>query len=208
MIGLTSEQLTDAAKFSAGLVALLTITLGWVHLSGQKRISREIRSAIAIAIRLTYVYVVFVVIFYWLVGLNPNIVLTILFVIYVFAVLVEEFDVGHDVLTITFALFVLFPLWVVKQFILGFPDRHLLVPPSYAYRGAIAKRPAAPRINELPTESLTVVAMLRPMGKVAWGDAQYEACSSDGQMIEVGSKVTAVGRRDGMFVVRRVDAKS
>lgn len=203
-------RVDDIAKLVGGLFVLVTAMLVLLRFSSLERISRSPRLAFSVGIRLTYVYGVGVFVLYWLLGLSANVVLIVAGVFFVLGLLASfEFEnglgfavVGADLLGLALGLLVMVPVWMVKQFVLGFPDRDKIVLPAYSKINRIAKRPSPVRaIDELSHEPLTVVATLRPMGKVVWRDGHFDAISINGQYVEVGTKVRAQELRDQMFVV-------
>lgn len=85
------------------------------------------------------------------------------------------------------------PLFVLKQFVYGFPDRDELVlePPAPAQ--------PVPTVQP-PAQTGVVVATLRPLGNVEIQGQQFSARSTTGAMVGVGEAVSVVGS-DGQVVL-------
>lgn len=207
---LVTESSVDVAKLTCGLLILVAATLVSLRFSSMRPVTRSPRLAFSVAARLAYVYGVGVFFLYWLVGLSANAVLIVAGVVFL-AGLLARFEseggigfaaLGGDILGLAVCLLVVVPVWMVKQFVLGFPDRDKIVLPAYSKINRSTKvRPRVRGIEEVPNEPLTVVATLRPMGKVVWGDRHFDAISIDGQYVDVGTNVRVQELRDQMFVV-------
>lgn len=202
----------DILKVVVTCAIFIAITLGAVHLSGQTRIPRTQRHSLLIAVRWTYVFaVVYFVFTAWLgVPLNP-----LLIVLVVVLILMPSASIDDDGLPGFFwwmdisispviELMAFIPVYLLKQFILGFPDRDkvILSPPKNV------RTIRSVKITELPNfhdELATVVATLRPLGQIECKETRFDATSFDGKMIDVGQVVRICDYRDRLVIVRPID---
>ncbi len=108
---------------------------------------------------------------------------------------------GTDYVDMLFFALIIVPPYVLKQFVLGFPDREELIPV-----------PEAVEINNEPParkcDTGTVVAALRPMGKIELGGEQFDAASAGGTMIQAGTPIRVCGSRGKLYLVSEVDVEA
>jgi membrane-bound ClpP family serine protease len=109
---------------------------------------------------------------------------------------------GTDVVVGAIFMIIIFPVYILKQFILGFPDRHsiFLSPPA----GAPSEQ-SVQDISEFNSAIGSVTATLKPAGKIQINGVEYPATSADGKFVDIGCEVQVCGRRDTLLLVSRAD---
>jgi membrane-bound ClpP family serine protease len=151
---------------------------------------------LAIAARLAVVFVAsFAVFCVWL-GMPVDLFLVICAVILVlFPLATVDFIPAAD--AVGFAINVLFflPIYALKQFILGFPDREILMPSPEPHV------PTSTDLTGLRGAVGTVTATLKPFGKVQIEAIEYDATAVGGQMLDRGSSVRVTDIRHSILVV-------
>jgi len=186
----------DILKAAAEWSMITTLTLGWIHLSKQKAVSQSFGNSLAITARLAVVFVAsFSVLCVWL-GLPVDWFLGIFAVIFVLCPLTTvDLIRAADEVGFVVSLVLFLPIYSLKQFILGFPDREILMPIPEPFnstsvdlaglRGAVGR----------------VTVTLRPYGKVEVGGTECAATSVGGQMVERGASVRVSDIRNSVLVV-------
>ena len=174
----------------------------WIFRSGQTDLSRTTETFIIVVVKILIVCGGLLYLAYGVFGLSSTTLLCCLPVSLIaigFASFERPPYSGAEGLAIMLTL--LFPVYICKQFVLGFPDRHklLLSPP----------KPNRPRAtddgedHELVEQTGVVSAPLRPMGSVKVDGVVYDAKTDTGQLIEVGCSVTVKRVLQGILVVRK-----
>lgn len=85
--------------------------------------------------------------------------------------------------------------YVLFQWLLGFPDKELLIPPNERY-----KHPE-PQPTYLIERQGSVETPLRPIGEISI-DGQRHVATSEIDFIETGASITVVGVKNSTLVVR------
>ncbi|MGB7346157.1 MAG: NfeD family protein [Pirellulaceae bacterium] len=180
----------DIAFATIGYLSVLSGVLIWLFASRQTILDRSVGNAIRIAIRMSLVVAC---LFYacWLAGL------TIVFVILGILLLV---GIGFAIDLPVSGVFGFAILYVVQQFVLGFPDRHewMLDP---------AKSTTLPDVSpDLRSELIgsrgVTCSPLRPMGEVRIEGESFRAKTTNGQMLGVGEEIVVTGTHHGTLIVR------
>jgi hypothetical protein len=97
------------------------------------------------------------------------------------------------------------PVYVVKQFVLGFPDREkiILTPRSYDIGQERTSTQSAEVADDVHSANATVITPLKPYGFIAINGERMEAISVDGTLIDIGQNVQVCGRRNSILVVKQ-----
>jgi hypothetical protein len=199
----------ECAKVSVACALFVAITLAWVHLSHQTRVSRSHRHSIGIAVRWIYIFAVGFLVFCFWFGVMAEILIAVMTLLLVHMPLtsmknehIPLADFGPVGLAVGMALFI--PVFLLKQYILGFPDYDQIVlsPPR---RVPTPKRAVEMEMPELDQQLATVVATLKPIGKIECNGRRIEAASFDGNMLDIGQLVQICGYRNRIYVVRPSD---
>ncbi len=200
----TTDFLIAIGVYAVSIVA----TLLWVHRSSQESIARSAKSYLGIALRMALVHGV-MVLFCGYTGLSIRWValpLNGLFVLTPSSRLMRSGSfLGGDIIESVLPMLIVLPSYAVKQYILGFPDRDILVLkpeitiPNQHQRQASAR----PRPSQLSGQAATVVATLKPSGTIRIGDQQHSATSEGSLFIDAGEEVTVCGERNGTLVARQ-----
>ncbi|MDA0835518.1 MAG: NfeD family protein [Planctomycetota bacterium] len=123
----------------------------------------------------------------------------------------DDFPVADNPLGLAIAAVVWVPIYILKQFVFGFPDQDnvVLAPPLYdaSFVSPTSSATASTGTPTPPTSELiglpgTVIGMLRPAGKVEINGTHYQATTADGQMLDQGAPIEVCGWRDGQLLVR------
>lgn len=114
----------DAVLFISWTVAVVTVTLLWVHVSAQTKVARTATNCLKIAIRLIVVQSILAYSLHRICTISMMVTLIIMAVILIIAAVVSLDSAPGDAILMTIVL----PHYVLQQFILGFPDRHLVIP--------------------------------------------------------------------------------
>lgn len=186
----------DAIKIAAVCSTLITAALMWVHCSSQTKVPRDLRTSRKIAQRIFGVYTAFFLMFGGTLEVSVNILLlAILFISLMTAAV--SFDTsfgGTDTASFAFVLAATTPFYVLQQFVLGFPDRDLviLVPPKVD-----VNLTPPPRKSDIGV----VMATLRPMGRIDLAGECFSAAAADGKMLDVGTHIRVCGQRGTVLLV-------
>ena len=186
----------DILKAAAEWSMITTLTLGWIHLSKQKPVSRSFGNSLAITARLAVVFVAsFSVLCVWL-GLPVDWFLGISAIILVLCPLTTvDLIPAADEVGFVVSLVLFLPIYSLKQFILGFPDREILMPTPDPYI------PTSVDLAGLRDAVGSVTVTLRPYGKVEVDGIEYAATSVGGQLVVRGSSVRVSDIRNSVLVV-------
>lgn len=190
----------DIAKLAAPVAATIAVTLLWIRCSRQQRVDRSALNSTKVALRLLAVHAAVIYVL-CIVGHMPvDYYLVLTAVVYFVAVVGPVGPTSTDELVgFAFLMALLIPAYVLKQFVLGFPDRDqvILTPPKFA-------RSTDPPPRKSDTG--TVVATLRPMGRIELAGEEFNAVSDLGKLIDVGVSIRVTGHRGDAFLVRELDA--
>lgn len=178
------------------LLISTSFCLAWLYLSSQSTTPRSLHTSLLIVARLIATVVLpYVILCTWL-GL-PEMVFAgcAAFVLLVSLVATHQgFQAGH---VFEFALVnaIGLPIYALKQFVLGFPDRDILIlsPPS-----DITPPSDLSRLNHATG---TVLATLRPCGTVEIEGVVYNAASADGKYLDMGAEIRVTGIRNLLLIV-------
>jgi membrane-bound ClpP family serine protease len=183
---------TDLVATLVGYLMTVGSTLLWVFWSKQQHIPRTRRTAVCLSLRTLLLFAVFLL-GCRLLGVNTIVAFASLGV-FVFVVL-TGWAFGP------LSLGVLGLLYIVQQWILGWPERSDFV--------LDAPTPAEDRsahLDRLIGASGVASCPLRPGGTIALGESQYPARSDLGY-IERGTLVKVVGRKEGSLLVRPTETE-
>ncbi len=176
---------------AGGYVLTVGVTLSWVFLSKQNRVPRCGRTALCISLRTLPLFFLFFVVCQ---RLNVNAVAAVA----VLAVVLWVLLIGSS----TLGLGAVGVLYVLQQWILGWPDRDdfLLDPPS-------PRRGGHRSLDELIGSMDVAGCPLRPGGLVVLDESEYPAHSDLGY-IDRGVQVIVVGRKGTSLLVRPASSAS
>jgi hypothetical protein len=163
----TTDLLIAIGVYAASIV----LTLLWVHLSSQTSIARSAKSYLGITLRMALVHTV-VVMFCGYPRLPIRwVAMPVVCVVTFFPSALAQFVSGGSELGFAFEWALFIPPYVIKQYILGFPDRDVFAPepdvmiPERSQLLAAAK----PQPGLLTGKLATVVTTLKPSGTVLYG---------------------------------------
>jgi len=210
---------SELLKVSLVCAAFIAATWLWVFGSKQAAVPRTPARAFSIALRIILVHGVVVGFFHGLDGVPIDTLLRWLPVGVVLLLLtkpkyldrIENFpDFGlPGVICLTVTIFGVFlPLYLLKQFVLGFPDK--------PHWDRAQKEMREPPEQQLPTKTLpefppagtagVVSAALRPMGMVEIEGTAFPARHTGNQLLAVGTSVLTCGEQNGTLLVKESDA--
>ncbi|WP_077026545.1 hypothetical protein [Fuerstiella marisgermanici] len=211
---------SELLKVSLVCAAFIAATLLWVFGSKQTAVPRKAARAFSIAVRIVLVHGAVVGFFYGLDGVAIDTLLKWLPVGVVLLLLTKPKCIellGHffpfdGVLGVAFAAAISFtvfmPLYLLKQFVLGFPDK--------PHWDRAQKQMREPPEQQLPTKTLpdfppagtvgVVSAALRPMGMVEIEGTAFPARHPGNQLLAVGTSVLTCGAQNGTLLVKESDA--
>ena len=177
------------ALFGYGIVLLPTVA--WVYFSSQEMVAKSIYTVIAIAIRLV---VVFLIVFFvsWYASIATWVLVAgILILIGIGAMM----DIPFSGI-VSFAL-----LYIVQQFVLGFPARHewMLAP----HTETDSQNELQEKHRELIGSFGWTVSPLRPLGEVDIDGTLYQAAANNGILIAEQTRVKVIRVRNGTLMVRQ-----
>ena len=184
----------DILTILIGYIVTVSAVLLWTFLSKQDRVPRTRRTAVMVLVRTLPLFATFLLICH---GLHVSVLAVMLgLVLFLFVVFLSPF--GNFEAT----LGILGILYVLKQWVLGWPDKQEMVlePPPLNSRDS---QPLSSLIGQLGVTS----GALRPSGHVVIAGDQYSACSDQGY-VDVDVKVRVVGARDSQLIVRPVEDDS
>ena len=208
---------SDLVKVALTCAAFMIATLLWVFCSKQQNVPRTFSRAISITLRIAIVHAVVVGFFYGLDGIAIDTLLKWLPIAVVLMLLSKPkyFDyLEHmpdlGVLLIgVFALVVgvFVPLYLMKQFVLGFPDKIHWDRRSQKMRELPEPQLPASSHPDLPPTGTagTVSASLRPMGTVEIEGTAFPARHVHHHLLDVGTDVVTCGSQNGALLVKQPD---
>jgi membrane-bound ClpP family serine protease len=179
---------------SIATLVTTAITLAWVHLSKQAVVNRSARHSIRIAVCLLVATTCLFLLLCRVCSFSGYVYLFSTGTLFaVSAPLSWKFNPGGDAASFAVGTAVFMPLYIAKQFILGFPDRDhvVLSPPSTS----------PPEIPAPKAKLGVTVSALRPMGTVDFCGERFNATSDSGIMIQAGRSVQLTGRRGDVLLV-------
>ena len=182
-------------------VTYTAIAAAWIFKSSQTDLAKTTETFIIVAVKILLLCGVCLYLAYSVCGLSAMALLYLL-PISLIAIGLASFErpAYSGAEGLAFVLALLFPVYLCKQFVLGFPDRHklLLNPPD-------SNRQRAPdngESHELVGKTGVVRAPLRPMGSVEIDGVVHTAKTDTGCLLEVGTSVTVKRVRQDTLVVR------
>ena len=188
--------MADGITTLAGYVATVGVVLLWVFFSRQTRVPRNVRTAVCVSVRSLALFLLFFLICR---ALGVSVVYGAAIVgIALSVLLIGGAGLGFDPLMLgTLSL-----LYVLQQWILGWPDR----------ADFMLDAPRPPEHKNAPLDDLigrigVASCPLRPGGVIVLGQDRYPA-RSDLHYIDRGTRVQVVGRKGSALVVRPVDAEA
>ncbi len=191
-----SIPLPDILALVFVFVISVTVSLGWVHLSSQSIVPRSYQTGKMIVTRL----LVTVGLGYVILCVLPGMPVVFFVAGTAVVLLVSPFATHHGVagdgeFEFAVANTLILPVYALKQFILGFPDRDILIPPP-----PDTTRPSYD-LSRLAASIGTVTGTLKPCGTVQIDGSVYSAVAADGQFLDAGAQIRVVGIRNTMLVV-------
>lgn len=210
----------DAILGVATWLVVTAFLLLYVHKSKQTGIPRTAARSRMVAVRAAVLCVVAFLGLGWGLGVTgPRIALGLLIAMPIVLLTSLKAYEGphHNVVGVALVVLIVTPPYVLKQYLLGFPDYDeiVLLPPGSSSAASRIKgapsRPAQETTN--PAEALsaagsegpqvaTAVSVLRPAGTVEVRGARFAAISLDGTLIPVGAQVEVCGERNQSLLVR------
>ncbi|NNE01080.1 MAG: NfeD family protein [Pirellulaceae bacterium] len=187
------EFTSDAAYIFAAYLSVLIATSLWIYFSKQRLVQRSYGTIVRISIRLAIVFAL-VLSICWYAKLATWVFGATIVAIVMLGFLIDLPVSGF----VSFAI-----LYVIQQFVLGFPARHEWVMgpdgPTAAGSNIVDKR------TELVGRTATTFSPLRPIGEVCVGEQKHSAIANNGQLINEGKEVVIIAVRNGKLIVRQVD---
>jgi membrane-bound ClpP family serine protease len=194
-------QLSDILTPVIVLLTSTSLCLAWLYLSSQSTTLRSLRTSVLIVARLTAVILpCYVILCTWL-GM-PNKVFAVGATMVLLLSLIATIDgpsADPSMAGLALAYAVWLPVYVLKQFVLGFPDHDKIIlsaPSNTTLQDDLSRRLQS---------SGTVVATLRPCGTIEIDGSIYSAASADGKYLDAGTKIRVSGARNTLLVVMAAD---
>lgn len=192
-----NQNWSAAAPWIAAFSTVL-VTLLWVHLSPQKSVKRTAGHSVRIAVALLIVNAAWYFLLchvFEISGYGYLVATAIVFL--VTASLDWTFSpAGDDLIGFAAVMAVATPLYIMKQLVLGFPDREHVIP---------TPDPPPPAEPPEPKAQIGItVSALRPMGTVEIAGEHFNASSSTGRMIEAGRRIRSTGHRGRVLLVEEL----
>jgi hypothetical protein len=194
-------ELNDVARITTAWVGVTILVLVWIHLTRPPSIPLTLYAAFVIAVRLLFLYATSYAFFTLCLGVPVNVLVIISILILVLAPLARpDFVPGNDVLQVAVGLTVMAPVSILKQLILGFPDHDQIVlqPPAVT---------ATVEYSHLIQATGTVMATLKPSGKVTIANRIYPATTADGKYLDQGTAIRVTGVRNGTLIVLQSESR-
>jgi len=189
-------NLIDVLKMVGAWCIFVVVTLVWVHLSEQSRVSRTQRHSLAIAARLLLVFLAYFGVLGYCLSVPVNVLLIICSLILVIAPLASlKIEPPADEIGAAVWIFLMLPTYALKQYILGFPDHDevILIPPEH------------PTVHSTLSGMIdrhgVVKSTLKPSGKVEIDGTEYSATTADGKMLDEGAAICVSDIRNTMLIV-------
>lgn len=210
-------DLIEFLKASLACAVCIAFALGWLYFSHQKTLSKSVQNCLAISTRVILIHAIAFFFCAWIgVPVNVLVILSVMVLaLSPSASVAEDSPLNKAVpdeagfLFFTVGVIVLAPVFILKQFVLGFPDRDHLVLRTPQTKGRSKDFvESSSKSTEIKDEPCTVVATLKPMGQIQYQGSRRNAVSFDGSMIEVGQIVTVCGRNNQLLLVQPYKAES
>lgn len=186
-------------QFILGLATTVGIKLAWVHATSQTKVVRTAANSARIAIRLIAVQSLFAYLMCSVCGAPMWLCLLSMFLVFAAtsAVTLNSVPSGQDAFQFAVGMTVLLPLYALQQFVLGFPDRDLVIltPPITP----VTDNPTARR-----ADTGIALSTLRPMGLIEVFGERFSAVSESGTLIHAGTPVRIVGNRGTLHLVEAI----
>lgn len=176
---------SNVAVILIGYLLTVSVTLAWVFKSRQQRVPRTGRTVVGVSLRTLPLFLLLFAVCLTL-GVRPG---------PIFGILAGALGVFLIVGGLP-GLGTIGVLYVLQQWILGWPDRSdfLLEPPSH-------REPGRTSLDELIGKRATAACPLRPGGVIVLDQTEYSARSDLGY-IDRGVQVIVVGRKGAYLLVR------
>ena len=183
--------MTDVIVTLVASVLTVGPVLLWVFLSKQTRVPRTRRTAVGIPLR---TLPLFLTLFFVCRGLGVDVLVAVMVLALVlWACLTNPLGTPIGVFGI---------LYVIQQWILGWPDRaDSVLKPSSPCRDGIS------HLDDFVGKTAITSSALRPAGTVILDGNEYPASSELGY-IDCGKSVRVIAKRGTTFIVRAVDEVS
>ncbi len=176
----------------------------WIFRSGQTDLNKTTETLLIVVVKICLVCGGVLYLAYAVFGLSSTVLLYLLPVSLI-AIGLASFErpAYNSAEGLAIMLALLFPVYLCKQFVLGFPDRHklLLSPPDPNRHRATDES----EDHELVGQTGVVSAPLRPMGSVKIDSVAYVAKTDTGRLLDVGTLVIVKRVQRGTLVVRKKD---
>lgn len=184
-------NLIDVLKMIAAWCLVAVVTLGWVHLTRQPKVSRTRRQSLAIVGRLLLVFLAYFGVFGYCLGISAKPLLIFSGFI---LVIVPLASLKHDPPGALWILIML-PIYTLKQYILGFPDHDevILTPPEHPIVHS--------KLSDMIDRLGVVRSTLKPSGKVEIDGTVYSATTADGKMLDEGAAICVSDIRNTILIV-------
>lgn len=201
----------DILKGVGSCAFFVLVTLVWIHGTRQTQVARTRQTTIEIVTRIIVLHVVVIALLciWFRIPINYLGV----FVIYVvFIVPFANFDSppGSDIVTVALTLLFILPAYVIRQFVLGFPD--LIAPDPQSEQAFVleeqvdvgaVRQPAFSHLESIPNGIVvTVISPLKPIGFVDVNGERMDAITIDGSLLDVGQTAWVCGRQNRRLVVK------
>ncbi len=188
------SPLTDSIIAIVAFTSCAAFTLRWVHHSDQARVTKTPETTRLVVVRLAVVVGI-------LLGACGLLDIAIWIPMAALALLLL-LAWGDSFLGLPGIAF----LWVIQQYVLGFPAREDVFPGH----SRIAARSHAQRsdLTRYIGARATTSSALKPAGEVTLGGAQHIATSENGAYLDSGETVVVTGAKNRSLLVRRIDATS
>ena len=190
--------MTDALNLLLIPILFSLFGVAWIQLSKQTDVPRSTWFSVLVVAKIFFVCALLIGILYGVFGISANLLLRCSpFAIPVILVASLEYPPGDSPGQMAVLLTLLFPIYITKQFVLGFPDRHKFM------LNAPDRTPCDHQDSQLVGKTGEVLATLRPMGSVVIDGETYSAKSDGGNLIEAGEKISVCGVNADLLVVTK-----
>ena len=183
------------------------VAIVWILCSKQEDLERSAATVVWVSIRIIIVCWLLLYFLYHTCGLSANFLLVVL-PVSLLAIAIASFErpSWSSPEGLAFALALLMPVYLCKQFVLGFPDRHklLLEPPD-----PLRQRDSQQQNHQdLIGRTGYISAPLRPMGSVNIEGTEYPAQTNTGFLLDSGVRITVRHVSSDTLIVEQFSADS
>lgn len=200
--------LTHLLVLPAVYTSLLFVVLCSIWLSKATSVYPSKRNLSVVAVRLAFVIASAYYVLCYVGGLQLKwlVVVSVIFLILSFPAslkgnsILAHIPAGSDPISFAILFAIFAPVYFIKQYILGFPERDVFVLQAPVL-SLPERRKVMSVVSELTGQSATVIATLKPIGKIECEGKQFEAISFDGSLIEVGKRVQIGEIQNRLYVV-------